>query len=173
MPFPTPNVIGVPIDQRFGRFGGDVVVKHASDFSVNANGWVQAIGDANLLVAGNVDNISGIDDVLSCTASGAPKSLAIRRPNTCKAGFLYRIYFDYYADASCGLDFIGAGTSGAREDSSGIAVVEGSWQLGKMIYGVAQSTDAKIAAFTTISGNTIDALATNKNIYFKNIIFIA
>jgi hypothetical protein len=152
---------------------GSMVAHYASNFSAGSDSWTQNVGDANLVLTGNVDAIASVDDVLEILASGGNKTFQIVRTNTLVGvGRRYSITLDYYAEvgATTGSPFLGIGTASLREDLAGIAIVEGSWQLSKTLEFIAAPTiSQRLALFTTVSGVTAAQLLSGKKIYFKNI----
>ena len=147
-------------------------VTYTSDFSATTDGFASG-GGSNLVLTGNIDAISGVDDTLRLSALADVSCLITKSSGVqMESGYYYEVEFDYYADSGSGLAYWGlGGPSGTRFDTDGgAAVVEGSWQTVKL-KGLIQSTLRTIAAFTTSTGTSLDALLSGKNVYFKNITF--
>ena len=152
---------------------GSQTAKWTSDFSAGVDD-VSSNGGVNLVLTGNIDSISGVDDVLRCAAStnvtfNVKKDAGVQLAS----GVDYKITFDYYADASSGVAYIG---SGGDADSivvgNHVAVTEGSWQLAQSIVVRATSSVTRLLTGRTgITGASVEQLLSGKNIYFKNIIF--
>jgi hypothetical protein len=138
--------LGGAVPERF-KFGSQVA-RYVSDFSAGADGWIQNIGDSNLLATGNVDGVLGVDDTLSIEAVGANKIFQLRASNaTLSPGRKYRVTFDYYAESgafNAGVaTYLGTGAQGGRWDTDGgVLVVEGSWQSSKSIDFISNASNS-------------------------------
>jgi hypothetical protein len=147
---------------------------YTSDFSVNADGWAQNIGDVNLTATGNVDGIAGVNDVLQFLASGANKTFQIVRSSGGPAvGRRFRITFDYYAEvgAFSGGAYWGIGYTNSRQDVGGVQIVEGAWQSGVTLVGIENQVGPRFSVFTTLTGGAVAPLQSGKKIYLKNVVF--
>jgi hypothetical protein len=160
---------------------GSAVAEYASNFAVDADGWTQNIADANLQVTGNVDAVSGVDDVMKAYANGGAKTFQLSRlATTLITGAAYEMSFDYYAEASA---FTAGATLGLRSwgsryslpgggGYSSVTIVAGSWQTGnKLIFVVpAASPTLGLSAYGSAATDVGTTLGSGKAIYFKNIV---
>jgi len=150
---------------------------YTSDFSAGVNGWAQYIGDTNLQVTGNNDDIpnaAGLDDVLKAYANGADKSFLLKASATVLTlGKAYKVTYKYYAEAGCGLAFLRFGLHSVAADRPDTAVVEGSWQTVTAYYFNAVTSDTTVLYFSSITsqgGTGIDSLLNGKAIYIKDVV---
>jgi len=169
---------GKDLDYKY--IGASQIVKDESDFSSNDDNYEGK--SSNIAITGNVTQ-DGVTETLKAYANVA-EFFGIKKSFTNfdvipkeKIGKAFSVTFDYWADSSCGVSYLGIGNSsfeGRCFNPSGtyddVAVVEGSWQTGKMIkYVENNSTEFWIYGYTTEQGTTRDILKSGKSIWFKNI----
>ena len=152
---------------------GSAVAAYSSNFTAGVDSWVQNIGDANLVLTGNVDAVSGVDDVLEAQASGANRNFQIRKDSLVTIGVRYELVFDYYAEvgATSTTRYLALGADGARMDTtSSVAVVEGSWQTSQKLRGVSNSSALRLMLAASATSQTVAPLLSGKKLYFKNLV---
>jgi hypothetical protein len=151
---------------------GTQTAAYTSDFSVNEDSWSQNIGNALLTATGNIDGISGVNDTLRFTNTDTVVlAFQVARPTTTVANKRFRLVFDYFAETSSGLQFLGIGAGGSRSDTGSSAVVENVWQTGVALEFVRASSGLPISNFTTATGSVVaNVFGVSKNVYFKNFV---
>lgn len=147
-------------------------LEYTSDFSA-----IPEIGGAPLTVTPNVTQ-DGVDDTAEVFADGADYDFAIYWATDFMSAskILTKVTFDYWADAGCGVAYLGLGDRITNRvlatGGSNIAVVEGSWQTGKILY-MYEPSDlyVRMNGYTTETGSTVDLLLNTKKIWLKNVTF--
>ena len=142
--------------------GGSAAVQYTSSFAVDAHGWSDNTG-GSCVVAGNIDAIAGVDDVLR-VSRGTFGALQITRGaafDWITATRFIEIKFDYYLDAASGITGVHIGAQAAPASAT-LALTEGSWV-----------SNAVVTSNTYVTGNRglsgIGTLGVGKNLYLKNI----
>lgn len=150
---------------------GGVTAAYTSAFSGGSDSWVQNMGNAALTTTGNIDSVSGVDDTLRVSnTAGAPLAMQLRRDATLVVGKRYRMSFDYFAEAGSGMAFLGLGFHGLKQNTNdNLAVVEGSWQTGRLFEFTATQTSLFLFVATTAAGSSGGSIAAGKNLWLKNI----
>jgi hypothetical protein len=158
------SINGVALADR----GASQTPFYTSNFSVNADAITSNAG-ANLVITGNVDGISGVDDTLRASAS-ADVFFQIGRANLFagRIGKKVRVLFDYFVESGSGLLFFGIGAAGSKSTiGDNVAIIEGAWQSISLMADI--TSDFRfVSAFTTATGNTGGTLLSGKSVYFKN-----
>jgi hypothetical protein len=143
--------------------GGSRVATYTSNFSVDADGWTEIAGGQSVLT-GNIDAVSGVDDTLRISR-GTTGVIQIQQPTFLSTaqgvGQGFELIFDYFLDSASGITSFYLGGVGSPQSNS-ITPVEGAWQTGVRLATNLYTAPRYIAA----NG----ALATGKNLYFKNIV---
>ncbi len=150
---------------------GGVSATYSSTFSAGSDSWGQNMGNAALTTTGNIDSVSGVDDTLRVTnTAGSALAMQLRRDGTLVVGKRYRMTFDYFAEAGSGMAFLGLGFHGLKQNTNdNLAVVEGSWQTGRVFEFTATQTNLFLFVATTAAGNSGGQIAAGKNLWLKNI----
>lgn len=145
----------LPVD----RLGGSNVA-YVSNFAAGTDGWSEnAAGQS--VIAGNIDGVSGVDDVLRVTR-GTTGSVQLKRDALSLYGRMYEVTFDYYLDPASGVTGLMFGGVGFPVTNV-VAAVEGAWVLGARLVSITPHT---------ILNNGLAAvgqLASGKSLYLKNI----
>lgn len=147
---------------------------YTSDFSADADSWADTTAD-NPTIAGN-QTVDSVTECLKVTDAGGTDAFQIGRAATRVAATHYKVTFQYYAEAACGLSFLAMGKTGAvttnaltRNSGNNHTVVEGAWTTCTLYSDAGASTALDIVAVTAKDGDTGDAFGGGKYIALKNI----
>jgi len=140
---------------------------YESDFSAGVDGWTCSTNT----VTGNIDGVSGVDDTLKITGTGAQFAMNKSGVVSGKIGKKAKVTFDYYAESGAfgAGRYIGWGGNTLKENqSNNVAPVYDAWTT-LTFDCVFLFESGGPAIFTTTTGAAIGGLASTKNIWIKNI----
>ena len=159
--------------------GGSMIPLYTSNFSINTDGWVQNIGNPSLVLTGNIDGISGVDDTLRVSGSGSFGFGRSAGTSGLIMGNCYRMTFSAFVESGAfsGSAFWGVPNSGNILGTIGQsdprpAVTTDTWTNVTVEWRhIRGGTDLILSWQTTSSGaSTAATLISPFNIYIKNVV---
>ena len=157
------------------QFGSQAAL-YSSNFTASLDGWQDYTGNqCSYTYNQTVASVSGCLQASYASAGGALQF----NKNVGSLGKIYRVTFDYYASAGCGIGYWGLGVQNTRIMSgNNLAVVTGSWQTSQQLtwdgsagFGVTNTGFGLcFAGYTTATGANDSSLVAGNPVYFKNII---